>query len=117
MGKLPYGKLTNAEVVEKIREGHRLDKPKQWCPCEIFQIMKMCWQELPEKRPSFQKIEQCLLRLKDRDLDKQIIIATIGNNNNIGTAAALTTTTTTTTATTSQVNAAGPSSNMNRKQF
>ncbi|KAH7644550.1 tyrosine-protein kinase-like protein [Dermatophagoides farinae] len=114
LGKLPYGKLTNAEVVEKIREGHRLDKPKQWCPCEIFQIMKMCWQELPEKRPSFQKIEQCLLRLKDRDLDKQIIIATIGNNNNIGTAAALTTTTTTTT---SQVNAAGPSSNMNRKQF
>nr|XP_027200056.1 tyrosine-protein kinase ITK/TSK-like isoform X2 [Dermatophagoides pteronyssinus] len=73
LGKLPYGKLTNAEVVEKIREGYRLDKPKQWCPLEILQIMKMCWHEIPEKRPSFQKIEQFLLRLKERDLDKQIV--------------------------------------------
>lgn len=35
--------------------------------------MKMCWHEIPEKRPSFQKIEQFLLRLKERDLDKQIV--------------------------------------------
>lgn len=73
LGKLPYGKLTNAEVVEKIREGYRLDKPKQWCPAELMQVMKMCWQEAPEKRPSFQKIEQWLLRLKERDLDGQIV--------------------------------------------
>lgn len=59
-GKLPYGKLTNAEVVERIRQGHRLEKPKS-CPPEIFQLMKLCWQELADKRPSFIKIESYLI--------------------------------------------------------
>lgn len=62
-GKLPYGKLSNAEVVEKIRAGHRLDKPKT-TPPEVYSLMKTIWQEVPEKRPSFARVESYLVALK-----------------------------------------------------
>lgn len=70
-GKLPYGKMSNSEVVERIREGHRLDRPKPNCSSEIYQLMQLCWQELPEKRPSFGKIEFFLGSLKSREIARR----------------------------------------------
>ncbi|RWS06162.1 Tyrosine-protein kinase Btk29A-like protein, partial [Dinothrombium tinctorium] len=51
-GKMPYGKSSNAQVVELIIKGQRLERPKI-CPQEVYNIMKSCWKELPECRPSF----------------------------------------------------------------
>ena len=66
-GKMPYGRVSNAQVVEQIREGKRLEKPKI-CPNEVYFLMKLCWKELPENRPSFSQLNinlKSLLHLID----------------------------------------------------
>ena len=54
-GQMPYGKATNAQVVEMVRSGERLDKPRL-CTREVFNLMQQCWQELPEDRPDFSQL-------------------------------------------------------------
>lgn len=44
-GKVPYGRATNAEVVEQVQRGQRLDVPRA-CPWEVYTIMKSCWEEV-----------------------------------------------------------------------
>ena len=66
-GKMPYGKLTNAQVVEQIRGGHRLERPRS-CPREVFHVMKLCWEEQPEDRPSFGKLTTLLETLFESNL-------------------------------------------------
>jgi len=61
-GQMPYGRSSNAQVVEMIRNGERLEKPRL-CSTEIFQVMEDCWDELPEKRPSFLQLNQRLKHL------------------------------------------------------
>ena len=61
-GKMPYGRLSNAQVVEQIREGNRLERPR-YCPREVYQVMQMCWEEQPEDRPSFSKLRTLLEKL------------------------------------------------------
>ncbi len=58
-GKMPYGRLSNAQVVEQIREGHRLERPRS-CPRDAYHLMKLCWEEQPEDRPSFNKLRTLL---------------------------------------------------------
>ncbi|RWS30532.1 Tyrosine-protein kinase Btk29A-like protein [Leptotrombidium deliense] len=60
-GKMPYGKASNAQVVEMVIDGQRLDRPKI-CPREIFYLMKFCWEESPETRPSFVQLSTKLKR-------------------------------------------------------
>jgi hypothetical protein len=59
----PYVGMTNAEATEKVIDGYRLSQPKQ-CPPEIYEIMVDCWQEKPDKRPTFLDIFQ---RLQGKD--------------------------------------------------
>ena len=54
-GKMPYGRVSNAQVVEQIREGKRLERPRI-CPRDVFYMMTLCWKELPENRPSFSQL-------------------------------------------------------------
>lgn len=44
-GKVPYGRATNAEVVEQVQRGQRLDVPRV-CPWEVYVVMKSCWEEV-----------------------------------------------------------------------
>ncbi|XP_035206286.1 tyrosine-protein kinase Btk29A-like isoform X1 [Stegodyphus dumicola] len=55
-GKVPYGRATNAEVVEQVQRGQRLDVPRA-CPWEVYVVMKSCWEELPENRPPFRALK------------------------------------------------------------
>lgn len=47
--------LSNKEVFELIHKGERLPKPSI-CPDNIYDLMKNCWNESPELRPSFEMI-------------------------------------------------------------
>ena len=38
-----------------IKEGGRLDCPEN-CPPEVYEIMKTCWYERPEERPTFKEL-------------------------------------------------------------
>ncbi|EDX04204.1 GD22424 [Drosophila simulans] len=51
-GKMPYGRLKNTEVVERVQRGIILEKPKS-CAKEIYDVMKLCWSHGPEERPAF----------------------------------------------------------------
>lgn len=55
-GKMPYGRLKNTEVVERVQRGIVLEKPKM-CLKEIYDdIMMNCWSHNPEDRPSFRML-------------------------------------------------------------
>ncbi|KAK9870201.1 hypothetical protein WA026_006284 [Henosepilachna vigintioctopunctata] len=61
-GKMPYGKLKNTEVVERVQKGLILEKPNQCCK-EVYEIMRKCWSHLPEHRPSFRVLIEQLLSI------------------------------------------------------
>ncbi|KAK7604467.1 hypothetical protein V9T40_005653 [Parthenolecanium corni] len=58
-GKMPYGRLKNTEVVERVQRGIILEKPKA-CIKEIYDIMCNCWAHCPEDRPSFRGLKEQL---------------------------------------------------------
>ncbi|EFA02156.1 tyrosine-protein kinase Btk isoform X1 [Tribolium castaneum] len=59
-GKMPYGRLKNSEVVERVQKGLILEKPKA-CYKEVYDIMRKCWSHLPENRPSFRVLKEQLV--------------------------------------------------------
>lgn len=66
-GKMPYGRATNAEVVEQVQRGQRLERPRS-CPREVYVIMRSCWEKHPEDRPSFRSLNQQLEKiLEEKD--------------------------------------------------
>lgn len=76
-GKMPYGRLKNTEVVERVQRGIILERPKA-CAKEIYevsevensafkylivvqiQVMKECWAHGPEERPGFRILKDQL---------------------------------------------------------
>ncbi|XP_012525889.1 tyrosine kinase receptor Cad96Ca isoform X2 [Monomorium pharaonis] len=52
LGSTPYPGLAAAEVMRKIKEGYRLDRPEH-CKRELYNIMYYCWDKDPACRPSF----------------------------------------------------------------
>ncbi|XP_060625995.2 cytoplasmic tyrosine-protein kinase BMX [Anolis sagrei] len=55
LGKLPYDRYDNMQVIEKVCQGYRLYRP-QLASEAIYEIMYSCWHELPEKRPNFREL-------------------------------------------------------------
>ncbi|XP_043468173.1 tyrosine kinase receptor Cad96Ca isoform X1 [Leptopilina heterotoma] len=52
LGSTPYPGLGAAEVMRRIKEGYRLDRPEH-CKRELYNIMYYCWDKDPACRPSF----------------------------------------------------------------
>lgn len=63
-GESPYVGLKTTEVLEKIPEGFRMSIPES-CPKNVFELIEQCWNQDPEKRPSFPEIEKKLKELKE----------------------------------------------------
>ncbi|XP_061634329.1 mast/stem cell growth factor receptor kita isoform X2 [Phyllopteryx taeniolatus] len=56
LGNSPYpGMPVDAKFYKLIKEGYRLDSP-EFAPCEMYQIMRSCWDANPIQRPSFRKV-------------------------------------------------------------
>ncbi|XP_018303217.1 tyrosine kinase receptor Cad96Ca [Mycetomoellerius zeteki] len=55
LGSTPYPGLAAAEVMRKIKEGYRLDRPEH-CKRELYNIMYYCWDKDPACRPSFAEL-------------------------------------------------------------
>ncbi|XP_066139191.1 tyrosine kinase receptor Cad96Ca isoform X1 [Euwallacea fornicatus] len=62
LGSTPYPGLSAAEVMRKVRDGYRLDKPEH-CRREIYNIMYYCWDKDPNMRPSFSECVSLLENL------------------------------------------------------
>lgn len=56
-GAVPYSGMQNREVIEQVERGYRMPKPTNIeCPDTVFELMLHCWEQDPEKRPTFEYI-------------------------------------------------------------
>ncbi|XP_066571117.1 tyrosine-protein kinase BTK [Amia ocellicauda] len=55
LGKMPYDRLNNTEIVEKVSNGLRLYRP-QLANERVYTIMTTCWTMKAEDRPNFQDL-------------------------------------------------------------
>ncbi|XP_073253399.1 proto-oncogene tyrosine-protein kinase receptor Ret-like [Porites lutea] len=61
LGGSPYPLLNNAEVMNLLRTGHRMEKP-DLCSDNFYAFMMECWKQNPDERPSFQELVERLER-------------------------------------------------------
>uniref|UniRef100_A0A8C2DPL8 Tyrosine-protein kinase n=1 Tax=Cyprinus carpio TaxID=7962 RepID=A0A8C2DPL8_CYPCA len=61
LGRMPYDRWNNTEIVEKITAGHRLFRP-QLANDKVYAIMNICWHERPDERPTFSDL---VMTIKD----------------------------------------------------
>ena len=48
-GDMPYGKMRNPEVVERVCHGkEKLPKPSA-CPFNVYELMKECWRHVSQR--------------------------------------------------------------------
>ncbi|KAL7074205.1 hypothetical protein ACQ4LE_006480 [Meloidogyne hapla] len=59
----PWAGYRAAEVLQLIESGQILKQP-EYCPQQIYEIMKMCWYNEPEQRPKFTHLRKMLLDIK-----------------------------------------------------
>ncbi|XP_066961892.1 tyrosine kinase receptor Cad96Ca-like isoform X1 [Macrobrachium rosenbergii] len=59
LGSTPYPGLGAAEVMKRVKEGYRLEKPDH-CRREIYNIMYYCWDKDPKERPCFTELVHTL---------------------------------------------------------
>ena len=62
-GELPYPKMKDDNVREKIKSGYRLPKPKR-CPQAAYTVMTECWRSVPDERPNFSALADKLTEQK-----------------------------------------------------
>ena len=76
--ELPYKHLqTNHQVIEYVVSGKILDKPQN-CTEELYQVMKKCWKQNPEKRPSFVDLLKMLQEQSEtKDISENEYAATL----------------------------------------
>ncbi|XP_072018048.1 tyrosine-protein kinase Yes-like isoform X2 [Amphiura filiformis] len=58
-GRVPYPGMVNKEVLDQVSRGYRMPKPPE-CPEQLYDIMKQCWDAMPEKRPTFEFLHSFL---------------------------------------------------------
>uniref|UniRef100_A0A8C3R1F0 Tyrosine-protein kinase n=1 Tax=Cyanoderma ruficeps TaxID=181631 RepID=A0A8C3R1F0_9PASS len=58
-GRIPYPGMTNPEVIQNLERGYRMPQPDN-CPAELYELMRQCWKENPEERPTFEFMKSVL---------------------------------------------------------
>uniref|UniRef100_A0A182SVI8 Tyrosine-protein kinase receptor n=1 Tax=Anopheles maculatus TaxID=74869 RepID=A0A182SVI8_9DIPT len=74
LGEQPYQAKNNVEVLNHVREGGHLDRPKV-CPNEMYELMKYCWRFSPDERPTFRYCLEVLRTLRENTSEDTQIIA------------------------------------------
>ncbi|XP_075714236.1 tyrosine-protein kinase Fes/Fps [Rhinoderma darwinii] len=65
LGAVPYTTMTNQQTREAIDKGIRLPAPEM-CPDDIYKLMLRCWENDPNKRPSFATVHQELISIRKK---------------------------------------------------
>lgn len=63
-GRLPYETQDNMQVVNSVNRGQRLQRPVL-APEDVHILMKWCWKEKPDDRPTFGQLLHQLASLSD----------------------------------------------------
>lgn len=62
LGSTPYPTMGAREVLRRVRDGYRLERPAH-CRPELFRIVLRCWHADPAKRPDFGELRRALADL------------------------------------------------------
>lgn len=62
LGANPYPAMSRDQLIEELRSGYRMPKPR-FCSDELYSIMWQCWQQDPASRPTFLELGKTLHRL------------------------------------------------------
>ncbi|CAH0555194.1 unnamed protein product [Brassicogethes aeneus] len=57
LGATPYPGIAVQNLFHLIRQGYRMERPDN-CSIALYKIIKSCWQNEPEKRPSFKELSK-----------------------------------------------------------
>ncbi|XP_066998508.2 uncharacterized protein [Anabrus simplex] len=57
LGSTPYPTMGAREVMKRVREGYRLERPSH-CRPELFRVISHCWNSDPAKRPDFSELKR-----------------------------------------------------------
>ncbi|XP_050525594.1 tyrosine kinase receptor Cad96Ca [Daktulosphaira vitifoliae] len=68
LGSTPYPGMAAADVMKRIRDGYRLEKP-QHCRREVYNIMFYCWDKCADERPDFHELLDLLDKLLITETD------------------------------------------------
>ncbi|XP_053603646.1 tyrosine kinase receptor Cad96Ca isoform X2 [Plodia interpunctella] len=68
LGSTPYPGLSAGDVMRKVRDGYRLEKPEH-CRRELYNIMYYCWEAEPPGRPDFKEVVAMLEKLLCTETD------------------------------------------------
>ncbi|XP_074595078.1 tyrosine kinase receptor Cad96Ca-like [Brevipalpus obovatus] len=68
LGSTPYPGMDTKEVMRKVLEGHRLEKP-EYCRRELYNIMFYCWEAIANQRPQFDDLVNFLDKLISSETD------------------------------------------------
>uniref|UniRef100_A0A8C5CQR7 Activated CDC42 kinase 1 n=1 Tax=Gadus morhua TaxID=8049 RepID=A0A8C5CQR7_GADMO len=67
-GQEPWLGLNGSQILHKVdKEGERLPRPED-CPPDIYQVMRRCWAQTPEDRPSFLALREFLQESMPTDM-------------------------------------------------
>jgi len=65
IGGQPYPRTNARKLVELLASGYRMPKPNHVAEA-LYQIMRNCWQEEPEDRPSFEQLQRELKLMENQ---------------------------------------------------
>ena len=55
-GSFPYPGMNNELVKKNLKSGARMWRPMR-CPEKLYKIMRSCWKEVPDERPTFETLQ------------------------------------------------------------
>ncbi|XP_073965486.1 PDGF- and VEGF-receptor related isoform X3 [Choristoneura fumiferana] len=59
LAKTPYPEISPQNLLPRLLEGHRLDKPK-YADDRLYKVMRSCWEQRPGKRPTFSELQETI---------------------------------------------------------
>jgi len=71
-GAKPYEGLSSQEAARRIVNGKILERP-DLTPSIVYELMRLCWNADPSKRPNFETVHQHLVDLEQRARNRAII--------------------------------------------
>ncbi|CAL8280914.1 unnamed protein product [Lota lota] len=67
-GQEPWLGLNGSQILHKVdKEGERLPKPED-CPPDVYHVMRQCWAQKPDDRPTFVALREFLLESMPTDM-------------------------------------------------
>ncbi|KAL5014848.1 hypothetical protein ScPMuIL_009118 [Solemya velum] len=61
-GVIPYPEVDNFDLIKYLKIGRRMAQP-QFCPDELYKMMRRCWAPIPADRPTFHNLVAEILHM------------------------------------------------------